>query len=88
MNMVYKEIIICDICRKELKRRTPTCLEIWLDKDVSKKLGLEPFAYRRRHLFGRGRFGLTTLDICSKTCLVELLTRIKKAMDDVVMGGE
>jgi len=86
--MVYKEIISCDICGKELKRRMHSCLEMRLHKDVVEKLGLEAFTHRRRHLFGRGRFTSVTLDICSKKCFIELLTRIKKAMDDEVMGSD
>jgi len=77
--MVYKEIVLCDVCGKEIKStRTHGAepLEITLSKELAEKLELKPLAHFRRYGFSRRRFRTMSIDICSKQCLQTLLKKI------------
>ena len=74
--MVYKEIVLCDVCGKKIKRTCQDPIDITLSKESAEKLEIKEFAHRKHYGFHRGRFRTMSIDICSKQCLGTLLKKI------------
>lgn len=85
--MVYKEIVECDICGKELtlrRRRGTVCSEvsITMHKSLAEALQLKGLFHPRIRRFGRRSYFTVAIDTCSRECFTKMLEEVKEAMSE------
>ena len=75
--MVFKEILICDVCGKELTQREwrRYSLSLHAHNELVKQLGEGYKTYWHR---GRRYQGELEVDLCSPQCLIKFLEEVKK----------